>query len=279
MTPIWEIYAARYASVQRSVHGNFQNASDWADDPMPLDFFIWVAIDRQAKRTVVIDTGFNLRSGGRRNRVQECSPAVILNALDVDVVDVADVIITHLHYDHAGNFADFPSAVFHLQPAEIAYATGPCMNHGHAGQFYEPDDLTAAVQALYGSRLHFCEANDELAPGLSVHLIGGHTAGLQVVRINTARGIVVLASDAAHFYANKALRNPFPAIHDLDAMISGYDRLDALATSPDHVIPGHDPEVLRIYPRFANAAGIDIASVHLPPLDQPRIDFGLIKVG
>lgn len=273
MVPDWEIYAARYASVQRSVHGNFQNAHGWGDAPMPLDFFIWVALDRQSGRCVVVDTGFNTSSGRRRNRVQECSPAAILNALHLDIADVGDVIITHLHYDHAGNFADFPAARFHLQPAEIAYATGPCMDHGHASHFYEPDDLSAAVHAIYASRLHFCADNEDLAPGLSVHLIGGHTAGLQVVRVNTARGAVVLASDAAHFYANKALRNPFPAIHDLDAMLIGYDRLDALAQSPEHVIPGHDPEVLRIYPRFANAAGFDIACLHLPPLDQPRIDF------
>lgn len=277
MTPDWEIYAARYASVERSVHGNFLNAQDWADAPMPLDFFIWVAVDRQAGRCVVIDTGFNTGSGGRRNRVQEYSPAMILDALGLAIADVGDVIITHLHYDHAGNFGDFPAATFHLQPAEIAYATGPCMDHGHASHFYEPDDLSSAVHALYASRLHFCGADDDLAPGLSVHLIGGHTAGLQVVRINTARGAVVLASDAAHLYANKALRNPFPAIHDLDAMLIGYDRLDALAASPEHVVPGHDPEVLRIYPRFANVAGLDIACLHLPPLDQPRIAFASMR--
>ena len=271
--PDWEVYAARYASVERSVHSNFLYPDAYSDGPMRLDFFIWIAIARDAGRMVVIDTGFNAESGGRRNRVQDCGPIAILQALDLNVAAVDDVVITHLHYDHAGNLAAFPTATFHLQSAEMDYATGPCMCLGQAKAFYDPDDISAVVKALYAARLHYCDHDEEIAPGLSVHQIGGHTAGLQAVRIKTARGYVVLASDAAHFFANKMLRNPFPAIHDLDAMLAGFDRLDELATSPEHVVPGHDPEVLRIYPSLPNAAGIDIACLHLPALAEPGLNF------
>ena len=93
----------------------------------------------------------------------------------------------------------------------------------------------------------------ELAPGVSVHLIGGHTMGLQVVRVATRRGWVVLASDASHFYANMEESRPFPIVFSVADMVEGYGRLRALAESPAHIIPGHDPLVLERYPAPSKA--------------------------
>jgi glyoxylase-like metal-dependent hydrolase (beta-lactamase superfamily II) len=81
-----------------------------------------------------------------------------------------------------------------------------------------------------------------------VHRIGGHTLGLQAVRVKTARGHVVLASDASHYYANMAERRPFPIVHDVGAMVSGWARCRSLAEGDEHVIPGHDPLVMLRYP-------------------------------
>ena len=92
------------------------------------------------------------------------------------------------------------------------------------------------------------DGDAELFPGVSVHLIGGHTKGLQVVRVATRRGWLVLASDASHFYANMEQERPFPIVYSVADMVQGYGRLRELAESPAHVIPGHDPEVLRRYP-------------------------------
>jgi glyoxylase-like metal-dependent hydrolase (beta-lactamase superfamily II) len=91
-----------------------------------------------------------------------------------------------------------------------------------------------------------------IAPGVSVHLIGGHTMGLQVVRVETRRGALVLASDASHFYANMEEARPFPIVWSVAEMVDGYERLRALAASSQHIIPGHDPLVLSRYPAPAN---------------------------
>src|SRR3546814_13401787 len=80
------------------------------------------------------------------------------------------------------------------------YATGrhmACEAHGRA---YEPDHVAGLIRLVYGDRVVFHDGDAEIAPGISVHRVGGHTAGMQVVRVNTARGWVVLASDASHFY-------------------------------------------------------------------------------
>jgi len=271
LAPLWEVYAVRYATAQRSVHGNFYDAAGFVDAPMDLAFFLWVLVSKPLGRVIVVDTGFSQDSAKARNRVQECDPPTALRALGIDIATVGDVIITHLHYDHAGNCPAFPTATFHLQDEEMAYATGPCMCDPHQSHFFAVADIGAAVRSLYAGRLAFHRGDAEIAPGVSVHFIGGHTAGLQAVRVQTERGQVVLASDAVHYFANKALRNPFPAIYDLDEMMRGYDRLDELADTPDHIVPGHDPEVLRIYPRQQNPLGVDIARLHVAPVLDAQV--------
>ncbi len=71
---------------------------------------------------------------------------------------------------------------------------------------------------------------------------------LQVVRVNTRRGWVVLASDASHLYANIERGNPYPIIFREDQMLEGWETLRRLADSEAHIIPGHDPKVMDLYP-------------------------------
>src|SRR3546814_9912076 len=113
---------------------------------------------------------------------------------------------------------------------------------------YSVESVTDLVRALYDDRVGFVAGTTELAPGISLHHVGGHTDGLQVVRVWTRRGWVVLASDAAHLYENKERINPFPIVFSVGDMLDGFRTLDALAASPRHVVPGHDPLVMQRYP-------------------------------
>lgn len=130
----------------------------------------------------------------------------------------------------------------------MVYATGRHMCHAAISQAYEAEDVCTMVRRLFSGRLQFRDRIDELNSRLSVHLIGGHTMGLQAVLVWTQRGWVVLASDASHFYANIEQQRPFPIIHNLGDMLEGYRTLQKLASSPQHIVPGHDPLVLRRYP-------------------------------
>ena len=91
-----------------------------------------------------------------------------------------------------------------------------------------------------------------------MHRVGGHTAGLQVVRVRTGGGPVVIASDAAHFYANLEEDRPFAIVHSLPGMYDAFDRVRALAGGDDgRIVPGHDPLVLERHPPpRAGAAGL-----------------------
>jgi glyoxylase-like metal-dependent hydrolase (beta-lactamase superfamily II) len=90
--------------------------------------------------------------------------------------------------------------------------------------------------------------------------------GLQIVRVWTARGWVVLASDASHFYANMEEGRPFPIVYNVAEMLAGHKRAHALASSPRHVIPGHDPLVLKRYPAPHGALQGVIARLDAEPL-------------
>jgi glyoxylase-like metal-dependent hydrolase (beta-lactamase superfamily II) len=202
----------------------------------------------RAGREIVVDTGFCAAVAKKRGRQHLRCPTEGLRRLGVDAGQVSDVVVTHLHYDHVGNFELFPRATLHLQDLEMRYATGRYMCHECFRGAFEIEDVVGMVRRVYEGRVRFYDGDAELLPGVSLHLIGGHTMGLQVVRVQTRRGAVVLASDASHFYANMEQTRPFPIVWSVADMVEGYRRLRELAHSSAHIIPGHDPLIMQRYP-------------------------------
>ena len=243
----FEIYAVRYGHHDRNAAANFIHGDDH-DGPMPLDYFVWAIVGSQ--KTFLLDTGFDSAMGQKRGRQLVRPVEKGLAAIGVNVRTVSDIIISHMHFDHAGNRELFPSATYHLQDMEMAFCTGRCMCHEYTRHAYEPDDIAAMVGRVFADRVKFHDGDSEIEPGLSVHRVGGHTRGLQITRVRTRRGWVVLGSDASHFYANFEEYRPFPVVDDVSDMLAGYDRMRSLATSIEHIIPGHDPLVLSRYPSF-----------------------------
>ncbi|HLT98397.1 MAG TPA: N-acyl homoserine lactonase family protein [Burkholderiaceae bacterium] len=261
-TEIYEVYAIRYANMARLRRDNFLGG-DPHDAPMPMDFFVWLL--KSSERTILVDTGFNAQTAAKRQRELLRCPIEALSELGVRAEDVSDVILTHLHYDHAGNLDKLPNARFHIQDAEVEFATGRCMCHGPLRHAYSVDDVLELVRSVYQERVVFHDGDSALAPGVRLLHIGGHTKGLQSVQVETARGTVVLASDASHYYENMELSRPFPIVFNVADMLQGYEKLRAAAASPEHIVPGHDPRVLQLYPAL-HAGQTDIVQLHLAPL-------------
>ncbi len=243
---VWEVYAARYAHHERGARENFMAGDPHDDSPMPLDYYIWAL--KSDDRSIVIDTGFDEPMARRRGRTFIQSPGDGLRALGIDPAKVEDVIITHMHYDHCGNHDLLPAARYHVQDREMQFCTGRQMAHSFMRWPFDEDDVVAMVRRLFAGRIVFHNGDDEIAPGLSVHHVGGHTMGMQVVRVNTRSGSLVLASDASHLYANMERGIPYPIAYNVGEVMEGYRRAYALASSREHVIPGHDPLVLARYP-------------------------------
>jgi glyoxylase-like metal-dependent hydrolase (beta-lactamase superfamily II) len=252
----YDVYAVKYAERDARRPEHFLGG-DPHDMPMPMDYYVWVVSG--GGRTWVVDSGFGEGDATRRGRRLVRSTTEALATVGVDAASVTDVVLTHLHYDHAGGWDQFPAARFHLQDREMAFATGRHMTRPALNHPFTSDHVAELVRAAYAGRVVFHDGDDELAPGLSVHLIGGHTDGLQVVRVETAQGALVLASDASHYYENMETGRPFPIVFDVGAMIQGYDTLRRLASMPEAIVPGHDPLVLERYlPASTGLEGIAV---------------------
>jgi glyoxylase-like metal-dependent hydrolase (beta-lactamase superfamily II) len=144
--------------------------------------------------------------------------------------------------------------------------TGRHMSQAFFSHAYEVEEVVGMVRQVYAGRVTFHDGDVVLAPGLSLHHVGGHTMGLQSVRVRTRVGWIVLASDATHLYANMDEVRPFPIVYDVGDMVEGYRKLRALADDPRHVIPGHDPLVMQRYP--AAGPGLEGIAVRLDA--EPR---------
>ena len=241
----YQVFAVKYAERQAVRGEHFIGGDPHHDVSMPMDYFVWAVTGPAG--TWVVDTGFGTADAERRRRTLLRTAADGLALIGVDATTVRDVVITHLHYDHVGGFDQFPQARFHVQDREVAFATGRHMTDPSQQHAFTPEHVADFVLAVHAGRVAFHEGDAQLAPGLWVHHVGGHTDGLQVVRVATERGWLVLASDAAHYYENIEQRRPFPIVFDVDTMVDGFARIEQLAGGPDMYVPGHDPEVLERY--------------------------------
>jgi glyoxylase-like metal-dependent hydrolase (beta-lactamase superfamily II) len=239
---MYELHAVKYAELNARKRSDLFVGGDPHDGRIDMDYFLWVAIGD--KRVCVVDTGFGPEVAARRGRRYIHSLAI----LGVHANDVEDVVITHMHFDHAGNFELFPNARFHLQDREMAFITGRQMTHAFMRAAYEVDDVVRMVRAVYGERVVFHDGDAVIAPGVEAHLVGGHTRGLQSVRVATARGDVVLASDSSHYYENFEEGRVFSIVDSAADVLEGYRRLMELAARRELIVPGHDPLVMRRYP-------------------------------
>lgn len=201
---------------------------------------IWVL---EGPTTIVVDTstGRDGRSSEFVGEDVERSPAQepenALHDAGIDPQDVELVILTHLHWDHAGNTDLFPEARILVQLEELRYAISP-------GRFFRKAFL--APQSGWGApsylmpNLDTVDGEAAIAPGLSVVPTPGHTPGSHSIIAATEHGRFAIAGDAISLYENIEQDIP-PGFHvDVDAAIDSMDRLRSKA---DHFLPGHEYEV------------------------------------
>src|SRR6202047_3637389 len=157
----YEIYAIRYATMARTPHMNFLAPDPHDTSAQDLDYFVWLI--RGHGREILVDTGFNAEEAKARARKLTLNPVDALERFGVAADSIRDIVVTHLHYDHAGNLDRFPNARFHLQDREMSYATGRCMCTGLLRHPFSVEHVTQMVRHVYGERVTFHSGEGRIA--------------------------------------------------------------------------------------------------------------------
>jgi glyoxylase-like metal-dependent hydrolase (beta-lactamase superfamily II) len=236
---MYEVYALKYAERDTPACQFFYREA--SHEIVTLHYFVWLILG--GPHPVLVDTGFLDDDAAKRGIRNWVSPAAMVERAGVRAAEVPLALISHLHYDHWAGHSLFPSAEFWIQQDEVAFWTGRYGQYDAFRGSANVGSLANLVTLNYGRRLRIIDGDREVLPGLRVHRVGGHTAGLQIVTVETARGRVVLTSDASHFYRNIERRHPVQIITSLPEMLAAFETIDALAGSERLVVTGHDPEV------------------------------------
>ena len=261
----YEVYAIRYARHERTARANFIGG-DEHDGPMPLDYFVWLV--RGDAGTFVVDTGFDAPVAAARQRQLTTPVGDGLAALGVDPAQRQDVIVTHMHYDHAGNHALFPRARYHLQDDEMAFCTGRCMTHAALRHAYAAEDVGEMVRKVFDGRVAFHAGGVELAPGLSACITsadirkGFKPCGFGRGGAGSCWPPTQRTSTPTWTRAGRSRSCTMsPRCSKATERCASWPCLD------DLVIPGHDPLVLRRFPArlFPDLAG-HIARLDADPM-------------
>jgi glyoxylase-like metal-dependent hydrolase (beta-lactamase superfamily II) len=242
----YEVIIVRYgtrSTTRSEVYLNHQLYHE-ADGPIDMDYFVWVV--RNDARTILVDTGFSHEGGARRGRTTLVPPADAWRALGIEPSDAPPIVLTHAHYDHVGNITHFPDSPIVIAAAELDFWSGPHAHHPLFAHSVEDDELAALRAAHRAGRVRIFTGSITVAPGVEMIQVGGHTPGQSVVRVQTAEGPVLLASDAVHYYEELERDMPFTSVADLVEMYDGFARIRSLVAdgAVRHVVSGHDPATL-----------------------------------
>lgn len=241
----YEVIALRYASRMTTRSAVFLNYHlyDEPDTPIQMDYYVWVI--RNSARTIVVDTGYSELGGRNRNRGHIVHPVELLQRVGVEPSEVDTLVITHAHYDHIGNLEAFPKARVFITKSERDFWRGPTADRMLLHHSCEDSELAMLEQIDGSGRLHAFSGMVEVAPDIWAVEVGGHTHGQSILTVPTEEGLVLLASDAAHYYEEIDADKPFVVVEDLDKMYRGFDLMRALMQSESAILlPGHDPDVM-----------------------------------
>jgi glyoxylase-like metal-dependent hydrolase (beta-lactamase superfamily II) len=231
-----------------------------AAEPLRLDYYFWAVLDPAG--TVLIDCGYSADEAAARGRSVVRRPDEVFAALGLDERWAGDVVLTHLHYDHTGAISRFPRAHLHVTDAEVAFRrTGGCSDE----HLTSATDLAELSRADADGRLHRHAGAVRLRDGIDLIPAPGHTPGQLMVRVETRGGIVLLASDAAHFDEEYLDDRPFTSMTDPDAALSTYAELRRRRSRGEEIVTGHEAGLIDRYAGTAEPYGPETALIRVAP--------------
>ncbi|WP_460772559.1 N-acyl homoserine lactonase family protein [Microbacterium sp. GXF7504] len=227
-----------------------------ADGAHVVDYYFWLV--RNDERAILVDTGFAADVAERRGRVVLHDPVEMLEAhAGIRPEDIDTIVVTHCHYDHIGNLARFPNARVHVAEQELEFAFSGVLDRRLVGHYTEPHEVAEFERLRGQGRLVTVHDETDIAPGVRLIPVGGHTPGQLMLEVDTASGPVLLASDALHFFEELERDMPFISSMDLPATYRTFDLIRARRdSSARHLVPGHDAQVFATMTPVADDVGV-----------------------
>jgi glyoxylase-like metal-dependent hydrolase (beta-lactamase superfamily II) len=241
--PQYEVYAIRYATIPDFAVNQLVAGAE-AGRKLDIAMMVWLV--RGNGHNILVDSGFYREQFFKQWHVTDfVKPSDAVKRAGVEPEEITDVIVTHMHWDHADGMDLFPNAKIWLQKDELQYYAAEAWQSRRTHGGIDPDDVLVAVKLNTQGKVGLVNGDaQEILPGVTCYIGGKHTYASQFVAVNTAAGTVVLASDNMYLYENLEKHVPIAATLDADSNLRAQDRMKQLAASPQFVIPGHDPAVM-----------------------------------
>jgi len=245
--PEYEVYAISYAVIPDFPVSALVAGAD-RSRKMDIQMMFWL-IKGPGGKNVIVDCGFYREKFLKQWKTRDfVKPSEAIAKAGLRAEDITDIIISHIHWDHADGMDLFPNATVWIQKDEYQYYIGEAWQPGGRSQA-DPDDVLMLVRLNIDHRVRFVDGdNQEPIPGIKVYTGGKHTFASQYAAVNTKSGAVVLASDNLYLYENLEKHVPIAATLDAASNLKAQERMKEIASSPRLIVPGHDPAVFSRFP-------------------------------
>jgi glyoxylase-like metal-dependent hydrolase (beta-lactamase superfamily II) len=248
--PTYEIYAIRYAELPDFPVAGLVKGADSARK-MDIAMMVWLV--KGNGKNILVDSGFYRDQFFKQWKVKDfVKPSEAIAQVGLKPEDITDVIITHMHWDHADGMDLFPKAKIWIQKDEYTYYTGEAWQQRRTHGGIDPDDVLAIVKLNMDGRVGLVNGDaQEIIPGITCYTGGKHTWQSQYVSVPTRSGPVVLASDNMYLYENMEKHAPIAQTFDRESNLKAQENMKAIAGSSGKIVPGHDPAVMTRFPKVA----------------------------
>jgi len=199
-----------------------------------IPLLAWLLYD--GSRYVLVDTGGTPADGIHYMPYTQdpgCTLSEQLLQHGVAPDEIRTVIMTHLHWDHAGNNNLFPNATFYVQRRELEYAASPLAIQKNAYNH----------SLVFQTNYHVVDGPCQITEGISVIPTPGHSPGSQSVIVQTEVGNYLIVGDLICLYACME-RDPM-IINGLHTdLFEYYDSIEKVVSTGFPILPGHEPKIL-----------------------------------
>ena len=202
------------------------------------------------ERVILVDTGIGNRLSDKQKQIYKPSDYILeqsLASLGYKGTEITDVILTHLHFDHAGGLitsypdadrATFPNAQLWCQKSEWEMAKNP--DGLNRAAYNYPQQL----EALEGTaKIRLIDGELEIAPGIRVKKVGGHSVGSQIVEIDSQDGFYIYPADIipTKFHLSLAITSAYDVNRKESFLAKSYIH-ERLKEKEGNLLLNHDTE-------------------------------------